>query len=118
MTNQPSDETFLNEMAQRQTRLVLTDPGLGQSWVHRVAFNVAERDRLVALARRAPALTWQPMETAPTEAVDVLVCTKGGYIYIAACYDGRWLKIDALRETSPVWWMPLPPAPAPPEARP
>jgi len=58
VADHPSDETFLDEMA--QLKLHLTGEILA---IDLFLLTPAERDRLVALARRAPALTWHQMET-------------------------------------------------------
>ncbi len=121
MTNHPSDETFLDEMAQRPAAIAPDG----------IELSAAERDRLVALARQAPALTWQPMETAPKDGTKVDLWAKC-WLPHNDTFTGRrnpdcyWTEGDSMSGRNPHWrnlesgWFPthwMPHAPAPPEAR-
>ena len=56
-------------------------------------------------------ITWQPIETAPTDGTDVLVTsTDGAWVLIGYCRGGSWMYGEE-RDISPTHWMPLPEPP-------
>ncbi len=134
MTNQ-SDETFLDEMARlaqasvQETADWLVHPDVGDEAADRFR-EACEPEavlRLVALARRAPALTWQPMETAPKDGTAILILIPMDADEPREIAEVKWDADGWQHMTSawklvspePVAWIPIPShAPAPPEARP
>jgi hypothetical protein len=117
MTNQPSDETFFDQMAQRLSHW-LPDAWQPAVEVAVVEMSAEERDRLVALARRAPALTWQPMETAPKDGT-AFIGVFTGRIHPRVMRIGTWFGThfgwDGT-ESELLAWMPLPEFPSMPPA--
>lgn len=54
---------------------------------------------------------WQPIDTAPTNSIDVLVCLNNGMgeILIARTPgDGQWWDRSLTKISTPTHWMPLP----------
>jgi len=59
---------------------------------------------------------WQPIETAPRDGTEILVCDAGdqdGLIDIVACFDGFWVMNGdlAVELGDFTHWMPLPELP-------
>ena len=61
--------------------------------------------------------TWQPIETAPKDGIEILTIRSNGYIAKAVWYDNPFGRTDTVIENasgnwwSVTHWMPLPPAP-------
>jgi hypothetical protein len=58
---------------------------------------------------------WQPAKTAPPR-TRVLVANEGGRVQVARRAPVRWYDDADSMINPPVWWMPLPEAPAEPGA--
>lgn len=57
---------------------------------------------------------WQPIETAPKDASDILVCWSGSKTMAVASWNGDgWYEAndDVFYQSPPTHWMPLPGAP-------
>lgn len=67
-----------------------------------------------------PQAAWQPIETAPRDGTNILICGTGsdGYYVSDVKWDGEWMLFDANADdwTEPTFnvthWMPLPHPPA------
>jgi len=94
--------------------------------VRNITFTLNEADLIADVLRRAALgvaqcpQQWQPIETAPKDGTNILICGQGseGYYVSDVKWDGEWMLFNVASDdwTEPTFkvshWMPLPAPPA------